>query len=653
MRVLTFTLIIYSFLLSSIASAQITTPVIRANFGVDADLRSNFFNGFPQAGNDDWFWNGNTGAGTFVIDTTGAAKIISRYATDVNFRKLPFYRTMHHPPFSVVNNRLLIDAVFIRDYHGDDSTIFASGANKNGMSPASWSCPVSQSIPDKNDILDMMVHVRRAGPNATDSLWMMGGVSIENTTGNRYFDFEMYQTDIYYDRPSRQFYNYGPQAGHTAWQFNASGGITRPGDIIFTAEYGSSSLSLIEARIWVDRAALTITPTAFNWTGSFDGATSGSQYGYAGITPKTAGIFYTGLQSGNNEWAGPFQLIREDNSVATTYQARQFMEFSVNLTKLGLDPVTLLGGDACGMPFRRVLVKSRASTSFTAELKDFVGPFDFFLAPRAQAAADIPLICGTEGISIITITNPSPTSVYTWSTTNGHIIGSTTGTSIIADTAGTYIVRQQLQSGCSTYALDTVVVTQDMNCTVLKNSPMSFSGVVSGTSASLKWQTAKDAQVAYFDVEMSANGHDFAKVGTVDGQSVQGRTTDYGFTHDIQNVPSRYIYFRLMVRGVNGEVEYSNTIRLTISDFKGTKFIISPNPAITDFQISINSVTTQKGQLRIIDNLGRIMQSEKVQLQKGNNAVSVTGVSKWSTGIYQVQLIMEDQIVNQKLLVTR
>ncbi len=36
------------------------------------------------------------------------------------------------------------------------------------------------------------------------------------------------------------------------------------------------------------------------------------------------------------------------------------MEFSVNLTKLGLDPVTLLGGDDCGMPFRRILVKGRS-----------------------------------------------------------------------------------------------------------------------------------------------------------------------------------------------------------------------------------------------------------------------------------------------------
>src|SRR5690606_17016916 len=130
--------------------------------------------------------------------------------------------------YTVLNNRMLIDGVFIRDYHGSDSTIFASGSNKNGMNPSVWTTPVAQSIPDKNEILDMMVHVRRAGPTTDYSLWLMGGLSIENTTGNRYFDFEMYQTDIYYDRPSLRFYGYGPDAGHTRWQFDAAGNITVP-----------------------------------------------------------------------------------------------------------------------------------------------------------------------------------------------------------------------------------------------------------------------------------------------------------------------------------------------------------------------------------------------------------------------------------------
>jgi hypothetical protein len=153
----------------------------------------------------------------------------------------------------------------VRDYHGNDTTVFTAGADKNGQSPQFWSGGI-QGVPDKNDILDMMMHVRRAGPTSTDSLWFFGGLSIDNITGNRYFDFELYQTDINYDRVSQKWYGYGPDAGHTSWQFDAAGNITRPGDIIFSAEYQSASLTNIEARIWIDRASLSVTPANFIWS---------------------------------------------------------------------------------------------------------------------------------------------------------------------------------------------------------------------------------------------------------------------------------------------------------------------------------------------------------------------------------------------------
>ena len=78
------TFLLLSLLVLNISvSAQITTPVIKAGFGVDADLRANYFNAFAQSGNDDWFKFPNVGTGQYVIDTTGAAAIKAGYASDV------------------------------------------------------------------------------------------------------------------------------------------------------------------------------------------------------------------------------------------------------------------------------------------------------------------------------------------------------------------------------------------------------------------------------------------------------------------------------------------------------------------------------------------------------------------------------------------
>jgi hypothetical protein len=635
------------------ANAQITTPLVKASFGVDGDLRANFFNGF-QIFNDDWFSNSTPGSGIFVIDTTGSANIVSRYATDPNYRKLPFYRTMSYPAYTTITNRLLIDAVFIRDYHGDDSTIFANGASKNGMSPADWSCPVAQSIPDKNDILDMAVHVRRAlGTTGTDSLWMFGGVSIENTTGSRYFDFEMYQTDIYYDRPSQRFYGYGPDAGHTRWQFDASGNITVPGDIVFTAEFSSSVLSAMEPRIWVDRAALSTTPQDFSWSGSFDGASTSSKYGYAGILPKTAGVFYTGLENKISTWAGPFQVVLGNNSLATNYNAGQFMEFSVNLTKLGLDPVTLLGGNACGMPFRRVLVKSRASTSFTAALKDFVGPFDFFLAPRAIAAADIPMYCGAIGVSHIEVTNAISTSTYTWSTPDGNIIGSTSTQGIDVNAPGTYIVSQQLQSGCTVYATDTVVISFDAGCSVLETSISGFRGRVLDRQVRLDWTVTDDQDILNFVIERSTDGVSFKPVSTLQAHSPHTLLMAYATNDDVRKLSTSQVYYRLKIINKEARVKYTKAISLSLIDNKIDGVLISPNPVRDIMQISISSVKDNRGQLFIYDFRGRLVRTETINIQKGNSVITVSGLESWARGVYSVTVVMGDDRFVKKMLLTK
>jgi hypothetical protein len=635
---------------TELLEAQITTSAIKANFGVDGELRANFYNGIPQSGTDDWFiFPATGGAGKSIIDTTGAAAMVARYAIDPNFRQIPFYRTMNVPAYSLVNNKLAIDAVFIRDYHGSDSTTFANGSNKNGASPQTWSCPVTQNIPDKNDILDMMVHVRRAGPTLTDSLWMFGGISIQNTQGDRYFDFEMYQTDIYYDRPSQQFYGYGPDAGHTSWVLDAAGDVTQAGDIIFSADYGSSTLSSIEARIWVDKAMLSIVPSGFIWSGTFDGGSPGAQFGYAGILPLNAGYFYTGTESVNNTWAGPFSLILVDNSIATTYTASQYMEFSVNLTKLGLDPVTLLGGNGCGMPFRRILVKTRASTSFTAELKDFVGPFDFFLAPRALAASTALLYCGVQS-AVIKVTNSSPTSTYDWTTIDGSIQGSTTGDSIVAATQGTYIVTQRLQTGCSVYAMDTVTLVPDIGCFTLPGTLVDFRGAIHNQQTQLNWSVTGNQDIQFFEIERSTDNSNFEYAGRVYASS--GDAVNYAFTDDLPVIKSRYIYYRLKITSIAGGIIYSKIISLSMDQTTYPQVSITPNPVKDVMQVNIFSPTSRNFQLGIFDYTGRQLRTMNSNVQAGSSKINLTGFKNWPNGIYIVKILLGNEIFSERVLLT-
>lgn len=644
-------------LVTTAANSQVTIPVIKARFGVDADLRANYFNGLVQAGNDDWYnLNAADTSGKSVIDTTGAAAIIAGYLTDVSpwpRRMRTMYRTMNRPAFSIVNNRLWLDAIWIRDYHGNDTTVFTSGSDKNGMSPFNWTGGI-QSIPDKNDILDMFVHVRRAGPNTTDSLWLFGGLSLDNTTGNRYFDFEMFQTDIYYDRVSGKWYGYGPDAGHTSWKFDAGGNILTPGDIIFSAEYQSSTLSNIEARVWVKKTDWqTIVPTAFNWSGQFDGASASATYGYASILPKTTGAYYTGLGSATNTWAGPFRLILQDNTLATNYAKDQFMEFSVNLSKLGLDPVTLLGGDICGTPFNRIVVKTRASASFTAELKDFVAPTDLFLAPRAQVETQTPYICDTGSVAQIYVTNPVPTSVYQWSTTNGRIVGPTTGTSIFVDTPGVYIVKQYLQAGCSVYATDTITIMRFLTCEVLKNNPVELKAIAINRLARLNWNVKENQYARYFELERSFDGIHFNTINRVDADSLKLHFVSYGYMDDLAQEPESTVYYRVRMKGMNGADILSNTMRLNIAGSGKNIVTIIPNPVRENMQIQVFSLNDGRADIQVYNETGKHISTVRAAVRKGNNILTFYNLAGQPNGVYQAVILLGNEVFNKKILLLR
>jgi len=638
-----------------ISTAQITTPVIKARFGVDGELRANFFNSLVQTGNDDWFnLNAADTSGKYVIDTAGSAAIVAGYLADVSpwpKRMQSFYRTMSRPAFSVVNNRLWLDAIFVRDYHGNDTTVFTSGSDKNGMSPVNWTGGV-QSIPDKNDILDVFVHVRRAGPNTTDSLWMFGGISLDNTTGNRYFDFEMYQTDIYYDRVSGKWFGYGPDAGHTSWEFDAAGNITKPGDIIFSAEYQSSTLSSVEARIWVSRTVWqTVTPAAFNWSGQFDGAGAGAAYGYASIVPKTVGAFYFGLGSANNTWTGPFRAVLQNNTLVTNYARDQFMELGVNLSKLGLDPAGMIGGDICGTPFNRIVVKTRSSASFTSELKDFVAPTDLFLAPRAEVETQTPYICDTGSISNIYVRNPVLTSVYEWSTPNGNIVGSTTGPSIYVDMPGIYIVLQRLQAGCSEYARDTIEIFPLTNCEILQSNLFDFTALAKRNIVVLSWKVLQNNIISHFDIERSTDGILFTPVGTVNAYPDQPENASYRFIDTVVNQSDYYYRVKLNEKGTLKR--YSQVIRISFLQDNANYFKVHPNPSTGYFQLQVTSMFRKQVLFTIYDHSGKAVFIDRKIIEQGHNLLLFDVLLGKPPGIYHLIMSSGGEISSQKIVLMR
>lgn len=451
--------------------AQLTNGNINANFGVDADTRSNYVKYGPVTGavpSDDWFLGGS---GNYIIDTSSA----SSYALSLMAgNNISFNKRMSTLLYAKPGGKLWLDAAYGRDFTAastaKDSTTFTI-ACKNGDNPTVWQGGVS-SFPDKNDLIDVFAHMRRDGSNVHDSLWFFTGVSTFGTTGSSYFDVELYKKSLSYNPSTGLFATAGSDAGHTQWLFDAAGNITQTGDLIVAVNFSPGSVPVVDLRIWVSQSTLaSVTPAYFNFTGSFNGATASPAFGYASIVSKAgttawgSGISnYSATPANDTTYSTPWGTANAagTNNWNAFFQTEQFIEIGLNLTRIGVDPALYSTLNPCSSLFANIFFKSRSSNSFTSNMQDFMVPLVFLRDPVMDYAVQPDTLRCNHRTGRILITNNTTAGQYSWQTANGLISNSSSdSTQINITQPGTYIVSSSPAAGCPISRKDTVVIPID------------------------------------------------------------------------------------------------------------------------------------------------------------------------------------------------
>jgi len=454
-------------ILTTISFSQ--NPGTGSNFAVDGDLFSGVQE-FPDLlidATDDWFQGA---AGLGVIEEVNTASITTLLTAGGN---PTFEARMSQLQNSVVNGQIWIDAVYARDHFGGtgftDPTSFTQ-ASKNGQDPASWHVGPSNVL-GKNDIIDVGGHMRRDGATLEEGdLWFFGLVVIAEPGGASYLDFEFFNESVVLTGSGLT--SGGPQLGHTAFQFEKTGGnwrITKVGDFLFSTDISAGGLDVVEMRIWISRADYNAIIADghqgldFTFSGEFDGAFNNAPFGYARIQPKSSNFG----QTNTTATAAPPWGHRgtKANTYNTEIGAFSVIEMGVNLTEFGIDHISIEGADECAFPLNTFLIKTRSSASFTAQLKDFAGPFEWGrISVNAVIVGNTVLSC-LDPVTTLTADPVRDDASYLWSTVDGNIIGSVTATSIEVDQPGTYrldmfVFLDDVEGGCAADA-DEVVVDYD------------------------------------------------------------------------------------------------------------------------------------------------------------------------------------------------
>ncbi len=164
-----------------------------------------------------------------------------------------------------------------------------------------------------------------------------------------------------------------------------------------------------------------------------------------------------------------------------------------------------------------------------------------------------------------------------------------------------------------------------------------------GYQNKLTWATAIERNCAYFDVESSADGSVFNKIGNVASQAANGNNTGtllYSFTDG--NAPAAIVYYRLKIVDKQGGIIYSKVLKVTGNNIESlTIGHLQPNPASNNTAFTVVAPGKTGLRLLITDQAGRVVQQQTVQLVRGENNILIQ-VNQLAKGVYIIKGICPD-----------
>ena len=184
-----------------------------------------------------------------------------------------------------------------------------------------------------------------------------------------------------------------------------------------------------------------------------------------------------------------------------------------------------------------------------------------------------------------------------------------------------------------------------VSTTVLPVNLTAFKGKVNGEKAELTWNTSEEFNNSHFDVERSANGQAYTKIGTVKGNG--GANNVYQFT---DNGPLASVnYYRLKQVDIDGQSTYTRALvlRKELGDITARA---APSPFTSFINLSYKLAKEEKINIRLYDQVGRIVRTWSTRGGTGVNTINLNGLDKLPRGTYTVELTSETVSFRQQVL---
>lgn len=169
------------------------------------------------------------------------------------------------------------------------------------------------------------------------------------------------------------------------------------------------------------------------------------------------------------------------------------------------------------------------------------------------------------------------------------------------------------------------------------------------TRVLLEWTSENETGFKGFEIERSADGNSWSKIGFVPGNG--GATVnEYSFydNNPLQGVS----YYRLKMVDYDGNEKYSRTETVSINKII-TGIKILPNPVRTQAVVQFNAVGNERAEIQLINADGRLMQSRAVNCNTGFNQAVLNIPSNYASGVYVVRITTATGSQQARVMVQR
>lgn len=189
------------------------------------------------------------------------------------------------------------------------------------------------------------------------------------------------------------------------------------------------------------------------------------------------------------------------------------------------------------------------------------------------------------------------------------------------------------------------------NGMILSVNILSFTGNLINQTGILKWTVIANEPLASIVLERSFDGVSFSEIAIFAGTSNVNQTINGSYNDVIGNIPTKNIYYRLKIVGASTKQKMSQVVLLKNVQKSVSTIAVSPSPADTYFNISINSPYNTKAEMELLDENGKTMLRKQEMVFKGSNAIIFDNLQKFPTGVYVLKVKLEKEYLFTRVVI--